>query len=334
MSFNICSISGNPIKEGVIDTNTGYIYEKAIILKHLETTNKCPITKSNIDKSNLLEIKTDHFVKPRIAADTSIPSMLEVLQKEWDNAAKEAYVLRKDLDTARAELAHVYYQFDASTRVIAKLVKERDAIRNDLLNYKAIIQDDEEQNDEEALSKELADRITDKTYELIAERKKRDANTNNSFNSFNELVNFKLSKTVKVFDNNSITCADNLDDKIIVGAENGSIELFSINEDGNKHFNLNLEHTNTNSKKRVNDIKLFPAKNEKFVAYLAANDDATGSFVVKDNEKWITRYKITSHMEALTGVDIHPIEEYAVVSSLDGFWSFHNIVKVIKLFNI
>jgi len=45
MSSSIfCSLSGSPIVEGVIDKNTGFIYEKSTILCHLKTYGTCPHT--------------------------------------------------------------------------------------------------------------------------------------------------------------------------------------------------------------------------------------------------------------------------------------------------
>lgn len=39
----------------------------------------------------------------------------------------EIYNLRKSLDDTRKELAHALYQYDAATRVISKLIKEKES---------------------------------------------------------------------------------------------------------------------------------------------------------------------------------------------------------------
>ena len=71
-------------------------------------------------------------MKPRPPTLTSIPSLLSVLQNEWDALALETYTLKQHLSQLRQELAAALYHNDAATRVIARITKERDEARNAL----------------------------------------------------------------------------------------------------------------------------------------------------------------------------------------------------------
>ncbi len=68
-------------------------------------------------------------LRPRPAPAASVPGLLSLLQNEWDAAALEAHALRGALHAARQELSHALYQHDAATRVVARLLRERDAAR-------------------------------------------------------------------------------------------------------------------------------------------------------------------------------------------------------------
>jgi Prp19/Pso4-like len=81
---------------------------------------------------DLVELRTQRIVHPRPPTLTSIPSLLGVLQEEWDALALETYALRQTLVQTRQELSTALYQHDAAIRVIARLTKERDEARDAL----------------------------------------------------------------------------------------------------------------------------------------------------------------------------------------------------------
>ena len=66
---------------------------------------------------------------PRPPAMTSIPSLLHALQNEWDALVLETYALKQQYNSVRQQLSHALYAQDAATRVVARLVKERDSAR-------------------------------------------------------------------------------------------------------------------------------------------------------------------------------------------------------------
>ena len=66
---------------------------------------------------------------PRPANQTSIPALLTALQSEYDSIMLESLEIKKSYQSSRQELANALYREDAATRVIARLMKERDEAR-------------------------------------------------------------------------------------------------------------------------------------------------------------------------------------------------------------
>ncbi len=74
---------------------------------------------------------------PRPASATSIPGMLQLFQNEWDALTLETFQLKQELEATRLELSKALYENDAATRVIARLLKERNDARTALAQASA-----------------------------------------------------------------------------------------------------------------------------------------------------------------------------------------------------
>ncbi|KAJ1970907.1 E3 ubiquitin-protein ligase prp19 [Dimargaris verticillata] len=133
-----CAISGEVPEVPIISAKSGHVFEKRLIEKYIADNGTCPITGQPLTLEDLITVTSDPPVpKPRPPTMSSIPSMLSVFQNEWDSVMLETFTLKQQYQKARQELAHALYQSDASCRVIARLIKERDAARDALANVQA-----------------------------------------------------------------------------------------------------------------------------------------------------------------------------------------------------
>ena len=73
------------------------------------------------------------------ALASSIPGLLGLFHDEWDALLLETHSLRQHLDSVRQERCHALNQHDAATRVIARLIRERDEACAALENAREII---------------------------------------------------------------------------------------------------------------------------------------------------------------------------------------------------
>ncbi|KAJ3392659.1 hypothetical protein HDU84_003665 [Entophlyctis sp. JEL0112] len=127
------SFSGEPPEDPVVSLKSGFVYERRLILKVLADSGKEPSTDESLAPEELISIKPiPKTVKPRPPTVNSVPSLLSLLQNEWDSAALESYQLKKQIAQLKQELSNALYENDAAKRVIARLIKERDSARESL----------------------------------------------------------------------------------------------------------------------------------------------------------------------------------------------------------
>ena len=147
-----CALSGEPPQVPVVSAKSGHVYERRLIEKYIAENGTDPITGEALATEDLIAVKScmsrilafgedEHSplfccdpiapstAAPRPPSLTSIPALLHTLQNEWDALVLEQFSLKQQYNAVRQELSHALYQFDAATRVTARLYKERDAAR-------------------------------------------------------------------------------------------------------------------------------------------------------------------------------------------------------------
>jgi pre-mRNA-processing factor 19 len=126
----LCAISGTVPKEPVVSKKSGHLFEKSLVTKVIKDIGLCPVTNEPLGLDDLIDIKSSMNVPVKADGATSVPGLLSLLQNEWDATALEMYGLRKKLQETRQELSHSLYQLDAATRVVARVLRERDEFRS------------------------------------------------------------------------------------------------------------------------------------------------------------------------------------------------------------
>ena len=182
----LCSITGTVAKEPVVSIKSGHVYEKKLVAKVIKDTGLCPITNEPLSMDDIVDIKHCHINTVKSETATSVPGLLTLLQNEWDAVALELFQVKKTLQETRQELSHALYQHDAATRVIARLIRERDEYRSRMEEQSAVVQQEEpakaereqEEPKKKKARKELDDSVLDSmtktSKELSGRRKKRE----------------------------------------------------------------------------------------------------------------------------------------------------------------
>lgn len=328
MSTIVCAVSGHPPEEPVFSPKTGHMYEKRIIVKHLESTGKCPVTKMDLVKDDLVDVKANKAVRPRPASATSIPGMLTLLQSEWDALMSETYELKTHLDTTRKQLSHALYQHDAACRVIARLLRERDAAREQVAQLQEQVQNSqplpagasaEEDNQAElGLTPNIVSKMTEIAKTLSRTRKQRNFP---NLAPIADVKRFTCSGSHSAHQSTApgILCLDvhkEDNDRILTGGVDSQVVLF------NRSKEKTVQKLTGHSKK-VSSVLFHPSK----PALLSASQDCTAKIWTCSGD-WESAYQCTHtvrrHQAEVTEVSVHPLGEYFLTASRDKSWAVHD----------
>jgi len=320
-----CAISGEIPQTPVVCVKTGYVYERRLIEKHIEANGVDFVTQAPISKDDPLPLKSNNkIVRPRPPSATSVPGMLQLLQSEWDALMLETYTLKQHLHAVRQELAQALYKNDAASRVIAKLIQERDQARAALAKngITAPSGGPAAMEIENAASDVLPEPVMNNMLEtaklLSKPRKKRvkglaaEAANDDKIRSYELLSSHPLHSTTRP----GILCMDlhSVNDSLVAtGGSDSNIIIF--NRSSGK-----VEETLKGHKKQVNDLKFHPATDVVF----SASEDRTAMIWRRSDGKYSSVHTLSQHSEAVIGVTMHPSGDYFVTASADATWNFYD----------
>eukprot|EP01086_Lenisia_limosa_P006486 TRINITY_DN25351_c0_g1_i1.p1 TRINITY_DN25351_c0_g1~~TRINITY_DN25351_c0_g1_i1.p1 ORF type:complete len:486 (-),score=163.13 TRINITY_DN25351_c0_g1_i1:18-1475(-) len=308
-----CTISGEVPTEPVT-TSDGYVFEKRIIQKYIEEHGKHPISGEPLSSDQLIIIKGANVVKPRPANATSIPCILQMLQNEYDALSLEAYTVRQNNETLRQELSHTLYQHDASCRVVARLMKERDDARAELASYRASGAAPADTS-APGVSEELVGQMTALSSKLSKARKKRVVSE--TIATKEDIAAFKVQKEVPLHkaSNPGITDMVALSSSVVAtSGMDGDVVVFD-------HVQNQIRSTLRGHAKAVTSIDAHP--DASFL--LSASNDRTMRLWVHDEGDYKPASVFRTHKAAVSSVDLHPLHSHAFTASEDGSWAFHDL---------
>ncbi|CAG8606803.1 3945_t:CDS:2, partial [Dentiscutata heterogama] len=337
--------SGEPPQEPVISKRNGHVYEKKLIVKYIADYGKDPIDGQDLTEEDLLEIKASpKTVKPRPATLTSIPSLLAVFQNEWDSLMLETFTLKQQYQQVRQELSHALYQYDAACRVIARLMKERDAAREALANVQAHIAVQppsdaavseanamEVEEEKKGINDAVIEKLNETSANLSKARKKRKAPPNlTPADTIKEFSQTLVVPSLHTTSNPGITCIDldQTEKLILTGGNDKKAQIF--NRDKNKVECALKGHT-----KKITDVLwLGRTDSEQGDTVFTSSADKTIRIWKPNAKGYKTESIISAHSSEVTGIAVHATKDYLVSVSHDSTWAFHDIETVQTLVTV
>ncbi|KAJ1674822.1 hypothetical protein EV182_002496, partial [Spiromyces aspiralis] len=350
MSF-LCAISGDVPKEPVVSPKTGKLYERRLIVKYIDENGKEPGTEEPLSESDLITLSQDSpVVAPRPPTITSIPSILSVLQNEWDALVLESYTLKQQYQQVRQELTQALYQHDAACRVIARLMKERDEARKALADIQAHLSlqpsataagaaengkaesamEVEAKGDGASAEEAMLGKITATAEELSKARKKRKLPEN--FTPAETVRAFAQTTTVEsLHSSTSPGILDIMSDVsgnyILTAGMDKHAEIYNITED--KTMCVLKGHT-----KKVNAVAWRGGAESGLedICFTVSADKSARIWVPDGNGIWKKEAILKPHSNEVTSISVHPCRDYFASSSLDGTWALHDVATAVTYF--
>jgi len=330
MSTIVCSISGHAPEEPVFSPKTGHVYEKRLIIKHIQSAGKCPVTKEEITQDDIVDMKVNKAVRPRPASAASIPGMLSLLQSEWDAMMSETYELKSHLDTTRKQLSHALYQHDAACRVIARLLRDRDASRaqvtqlqEQLANMRPIAPGDSQvaEQGEIGLTPDMIQRMQDIAKSLSRTRKKKE---HPGLAPVADVKKFECVGEFKAHQSTApgILCLDihkEDDSRIVTGGVDSQVIIFDAREE-------KLAQKLNGHTKKVTAVVFHPTKE---VVVSASQDSTARVWTCTDAANWKAPYScahvIRKHGAEISDLCVHPLGDMILTGSRDKSWALHDL---------
>jgi pre-mRNA-processing factor 19 len=325
--MSICCISGVPAEEPVVSKNSGFVFERRLIEKHIKQTGTCPMTNEQLAIADLLPLKLNPAIKPRPATANSLPGLMKVMQDEWDALVLECYNLKQHQQTLRQELAHALYQHDAACRVIARLIKERDEARGAMSDAGGVAKRTEsapqpmevEGSSDVGISEEVITQLQSVAKTLSKGRKKKVKSLNGRVIPRQRM---KRSAVTASFSPHSpstpgVLCLDlhpTSPDLALTGGADSNAILF--NRAGGK-----IVATLSGHKKKITDVAFHPSQQLLFTT----SSDNTAIIWGGADGKFSARHTIRAHNGEVLGCSVHPTGDFLATASTDHTWGFHDI---------
>lgn len=308
-----CCISGQEPVDPVVSPKSGYLFERKLVEEYIKQHGKCPMTDEPLELEDLISVKSNPNAKPRPVSATSIPGMLQLFQNEWDSLMLETFSMKKHLDTVRQELSHALYQHDAACRVVARLVKERDAARNSMNEAKS---EETQMEVDSSLPESVLMELQQTSEVLTSKRKERKLPP--TLVAPQDLSNYHAlsSHVISGKDSPGLACLDihpRDDTKAVIGGMDGSINLFESEKGVTKSFKA--------SEDSISKVMFHPIRD----AVISSSHSGNAYLWVPDEDTYKIGATMSTHEGPVTGISLHPSGNYAVTCSKDGTWAMFDV---------
>ncbi|CAG7847404.1 Pre-mRNA-processing factor 19 {ECO:0000305} {ECO:0000250/UniProtKB:Q9UMS4}; AltName: Full=PRP19/PSO4 homolog [Serendipita indica DSM 11827] len=325
-----CAISGVVPTDPVVARPSGHVYERRLIEKYIAENGTDPITGGKLETDDIIAIKANpSSAPPRPPNFTSVPAILNALQNEWDALVLETFTLRQQYNATRQELSHALYQQDAATRVVARLLKERDSAREALATVQSSMgiapTDDVEMAADSAsvVPEDTVAIINDTLNTLSSTRMKRKmvaeyATVENvrAFEPKQSIPSLHASSPAGI---NSIVLSQTTPDVFATAGNDKTVQIYDASSQ-------KVLHTLKGHTKKVNHVAWREADGETSLILSASADKTARVWGYDDGAStYAPKQTFKTHKGDVVGLGVHPSNKLVALASADKTFSLHDL---------
>ncbi|KIY65892.1 nuclear matrix protein NMP200 [Cylindrobasidium torrendii FP15055 ss-10] len=326
-----CAISGEPPQEPVVSAKSRKVYERRLIVKYINENGTDPVTGDKLEESDLIAIDASpSTAPPRAPTHTSVPALLTSMQNEWDALMLEMFALKQQYNNTRQELSVALYREDAATRVVARLIRERDASREALAKVSVSMggavaagaEDVQMADATEGLPAEVSAAILETQSSLSASRKKRKPPT--GYAGPAQLKTYTAKHTIPSLHSASpagitaLAVSRQSPSQFLTGGNDKIVQLYDRSTDkvlaSLKGHSKKINHVTFREQEGENTM-LLSASADK-IAKVWSHDP--------DSQEYIPKTTVRTHKGELTGLAVHPTNTLFMLGSTDKTYSIHD----------
>ncbi|KAG9102177.1 hypothetical protein FS749_013380 [Ceratobasidium sp. UAMH 11750] len=351
-----CAISGEAPIDPVISTKSGHVYERRLITKYIAENGTDPLTGEKLEEGDLLTVKASpKSAPPRPPTLTSIPALLHTLQNEWDALMLETFALKQQYNSTRQELSHALYQGDAATRVVARLIRERDSARDALAKVQesmgitpsapaaepAAADVDMATEEGGVLPADIAKEIAETQEKLSSARRKRKVPP--TYATADQVRTFKAKHTIPSLHSASASGINSIAVSTIPSPDGGNPEEPSLFLTGGNDKIVQLYDRTAGRvlaslkghTKKISHVAFCETGGETINRLLLSGSaDKTARIWSHDSAsgEYLPRHTVKLHKGEITGLAVHPTRTLLALASADKTYSIHSFTTFQTVF--
>lgn len=286
---------------------------------------------------------------------------MNTFQNEWDALVLETFALKQQHNSTRQELSYALYAQDAASRVIARLVRERDAAREYVATHSSHLVEKKTNNNKNralanvqatfggpanggdvsmaeegddaaaepetaALPQHILDKIEETQQALSSTRKKRKVLA--GYTTPAQIKTFVQRHVVSSLHSpspagiNALALSRLSPGQFVTGGNDKIVQLYD-------HPNDKVLATLKAHSKRVTHVALREHAGEPTLVLSAGADKLAHVWAHEptdeDEHAYVLRAALRTHSGELTGLSVHPTSALVALASLDRTYSLHEL---------